>query len=349
MRTLAAYLLAWALLGTGTQAYWQSRDSNYDNTGCSGISSGGACSVIDLNFSANPAVDYSSFLTLTRASSGTNLQPASASGFAYTTFGSNVLRTTAGSGLLVEEARTNQLINSAAPATQTTGSLANGTYTLWVNGSGSAQMSLGTAVGCGTGTATQGSPVSFTTSGAAGTCIVTVVGSLNAFQLELGAFGTSLIVTTGTSATRAADSIVMTGTALSTFQGAAGSSLVQFGTLPADAAQALGLVVSSSGTDLRPQYLANDRSEARSFNGSVALAVTLSVLSANKYALGWSAGGRSLVINNGTVSTDANTIGSIANLKLGGGQNTRNADGYISRLTLWNVRISDANLKILTQ
>lgn len=149
-------------------------------------------------------------VTVVRASSGTDLLPTSASGAAYSTFTNNVARITPGTGLLVEGARTNQLLNSTAPVTQTTGSLANATYTLWVNGAGSATMSAGTATGCGTGAATQGTPVSFTTTGAAGTCTVTVAGALNAFQLEAGTFGSSLIVTAGATATRAADSITVT-------------------------------------------------------------------------------------------------------------------------------------------
>src|ERR1700677_1609920 len=77
-------------------------------------------------------------ILLTRASTGTDLLPASNSGASYNTFPSGVLRITPQVGLLIEESRTNQLLNSTAPVTQTTGLLPNGTYTLWVNGSGSA-------------------------------------------------------------------------------------------------------------------------------------------------------------------------------------------------------------------
>lgn len=107
-------------------------------------------------------------------------------------------------GLLIEEARTNYLLNSLAPATQTTESLGTGTYTLWVAGTGSAEVAANTATMTGAGTATEGSPVTFTVTGA-GTLDVTVTGSVSAFQLENGVFPTSLIVTAGAAAARAAD------------------------------------------------------------------------------------------------------------------------------------------------
>lgn len=149
-----------------------------------------------------------SFLTTTRASSKTNLFPTSASGFAYSTFLSGVPSITS-LGLSVEEARTNVLLNSTAPATQTTASLGTGTYTLWVNGSGSATSSAGSATITGAGAATNGTPNVFVVT-VAGTVTITVSGSLNAFQCELGVFGTSLIVTAGATGTRASDIITLT-------------------------------------------------------------------------------------------------------------------------------------------
>jgi hypothetical protein len=145
-------------------------------------------------------------LAASRASSATDLIYTDASGAAYSTYGNNVPVLSSGKGLLSFEARTNVLLNSLTPATQTTGSLGTGTYTFWVNGSGSAAVSAGTATITGAGTATNGTPVTFTVT-AAGTVTVTVTGSLNAFQLENGASATSLIITTGATASRAADVI----------------------------------------------------------------------------------------------------------------------------------------------
>lgn len=100
-------------------------------------------------------------------------------------------------GLLLEGTRTNELLNSLAPATQTV-SLAAGTFTLSVRGTGSATLS-----GAATGTATEGAPLTVTTGG--GSVTVTISGSLSAFQLEQGAFATSIIPTTTARATRERD------------------------------------------------------------------------------------------------------------------------------------------------
>lgn len=168
--------------------------------------------VADLNFSRGQYLSPKGPLSTTRASIGTNLLPTSPNGASYTTFPNNVARITPGLGDLVEESRTDFLLNATAPATQTTGSLANGTYTLWVNGSGSATMSTpgsGAATGCGTAAATQGTSASFTLTGTAGGCTVTVAGSLNEFQLEknpgTASCPTSFIPTAGATVTRAAD------------------------------------------------------------------------------------------------------------------------------------------------
>ena len=146
---------------------------------------------------------FNTSINLTRSSVKTNLTPNMQAGFSYSSFPVNVPAITPGYGLLIEGGSTNYLLNSTAPATQTTASLTTGTYYLWVNGSGSATMSAGTALGCGSLSATQSLPISFVIT-SAGTCTVTVSGSLNAFQLEPNA-PTSLIATSGAIASRQPD------------------------------------------------------------------------------------------------------------------------------------------------
>jgi hypothetical protein len=137
----------------------------------------------------------------------TTLLPSSPSGASYQSFANGTPAIIPGVGLLNYEPRTNYLLNSTAPATQTTASLAAGVYTGWMNGAGSVAFSAGTAVGTGFGAATQGNQVQITIT-TAGTVVATVSGSVNAFQLESGASsssGTPLIVTGGSTATRGAD------------------------------------------------------------------------------------------------------------------------------------------------
>jgi hypothetical protein len=309
---------------------------------------------VDLDFANGRAFGctLSSCLSITRASSKTNLLPSSISGFAYTTFGNNVLAITPGSGLLIEEARTNQLLNSAVPATQTTGSLGTGTYTLWVNGSGSATMSLGTGVGCGTGSATNGTPVNFTIT-VAGTCIVTVIGSLNLEQLELGAFGTSGIVTAGATATRAADSISFAGASKTILQSPPSSVVVQTNPLLTSAVNAR---IFSFNGNVAPLIVATNTT-VDGFNGSIVIG-PIAIGNSGSFTGGlvksgaaWTTLAAAIVANNGTVSTSANGFPAAQpNFFFGSqGGSSNFASGYFSRVSIWNTQLSNSALGSNTQ
>ena len=148
-------------------------------------------------------------LSTARASSGM-AQNANGS---WLSFAANVPRIS-DQGLLVEQAATNLFLHSSAPATQTITLGATGSYTLTAWGApGSATVAAGTATGSGFGTATasaKGAQVTFTIT-ATGTVTVTISGSPLYVQVEAGAFGTSPVVTAGSSATRAADNITASG------------------------------------------------------------------------------------------------------------------------------------------
>ncbi|ORE94091.1 hypothetical protein ATO13_08456 [Stappia sp. 22II-S9-Z10] len=104
--------------------------------------------------------------------------------------------------LLSEPARTNYYLQSEAPATQSI-SLAAGTYTLWVEGSGSAALSGGP-----TGTATAGSPVTFVL-GSTTSVTVTCSGTLSHVQIENGPNATSAITTYSSSRSRSASNLAI--------------------------------------------------------------------------------------------------------------------------------------------
>lgn len=106
-------------------------------------------------------------------------------------------------GLMLEETRTNYLLNSTAPASQTI-SLSSGTYTLWLEGTGSCTCTAGSAIGSSFGTATAALPITFALT-TAGTVVFTVSGSVSRFQCENSFTPSSFIATTGASATRSGD------------------------------------------------------------------------------------------------------------------------------------------------
>lgn len=103
--------------------------------------------------------------------------------------------------LIVEPTRVQHLISCAAPVTETI-SLAAGTHIVWVEGSGSYALSGGP-----TGTATEGSPVTFTLGGTTSVTF-TKTGTLTKAQVETGSVPTSFIERVGADATRYRDYIL---------------------------------------------------------------------------------------------------------------------------------------------
>lgn len=311
---------------------------------------------VDLNFANgqywnNGPILPTAVLTVTRASTGTNLLPTDASGLTYTNFGNNTLRTRPGSGVLIEESRINRLLNSAVPVTQTTASLATGTYTLWVNGSGSATSSAGSATGSSFGAATQGSPNTFTLS-VAGTVVITVAGSLNAFQLELGAFGTSLIVTAGATVTRAEDVIVGTGALATALNGSVGSVLVKSINVRQPIANNPRILGRNSGGSAFATWM-NFQSTAKlvTYNGATLLSTTNSVTptGTTRGGFSWTASARNIAANGTTAATDANAPSLTAVVpQLGGADGDALPGevicGYLARLAAFTTTLSAATI-----
>ena len=299
-------------------------------------------------------------LTVSRASLGTDLLPTSPAGASYNTFANNIARITPGVGLLIEEARTNYLLNSTAPQTQTTASLGTGTYTLWVNGSGSATTSAGTATATGYGAATQGSPNVIVVT-VAGTVTVTVAGSLNAFQLELNpstvSYGSSLIITAGATATRAADVISLT--SLPTF----GSSYSMYASAIPQAPVLYNLNQMLLSLD---DGTSNNRLNMYR-NNSNAYAQCAGFSGGSQY---WSSGNSALLTQAALAKVAVSAAPNNQNLEANGGSLTSNATGtpatptqahigcredgilfgnaYIARVALWTTAISNSALASIT-
>ncbi|MCP5345114.1 MAG: hypothetical protein H7A05_10880 [Pseudomonadales bacterium] len=165
-------------------------------------------------------------VTFTRASSGTYFD---ASGVMQTA-STDVARFThdpvtgQSLGLLIEESRTNLLLNSETLGTQSV-TVSATAYTLSFYGTGTITLSGVSSAGPLVGTGAN-NKVSLTFTPSAGSLTVTVSGSVKYANLEAGSFATSWIPTTGSSATRAADNASITGANFSSWYNQAEGTIV---------------------------------------------------------------------------------------------------------------------------
>jgi hypothetical protein len=265
-------------------------------------------------------------------------------------------------GRSVWEARTNSLLNSGAPVTQVV-TLGVGTYTLWVEGSGSATSSALTAIGSGFGAATAGSPNVFTVS-TGGTVTVTVAGSLTVFQLENGAFATPYIPTTDFAATRAADVASVTGTNFSSWYNQSEGTLfaefmfpTSFSTSPstalsidnASAANELSLRTTTSHLGYSATGTVNSTTLTNINNATIADDAGAGVWM--KEALAYKSGD-SILCAGGTLGTPSTTIfsgGTFTTARMGANRvGAAQMNGYIRSIKYYPTRLADAQLQVIT-
>lgn len=174
-----------------------------------GLLAGGTGSSPAASFDFLSGETLDSRVTFTRASPATRVNSAGV----LELVGNDVARfdydpvTLAARGLLIEEGRTNLLLNSllngTSLSTQTVAVTAQ-TYTLSFYGTGSVTLS-GAYSGSLNGTGGYPGRVTLTFTPAVGTLTLNVAGSIKYAQLEAGAFATSFIPTAGASATRGTD------------------------------------------------------------------------------------------------------------------------------------------------
>ncbi len=295
---------------------------------------------------------FPSAVTFTRAGSGTYFDAAGG----LQTAAVDVPRidhdpvTLARRGLLIEGARTNLFLNSAAPASQSVAVTAQ-SYALSFRGAGSITVSgAHTAVVSGTGANIKTSLV-FTP--AAGTLTMTLSGSVTEPQLEAGSCATSYALSTASAGVRASDACSFA--VVPWWNAAEGTFLVEWQDINAEPGNVRILATNGSGTILNVSSRAapNNATGLQTFNTSVALLrahgsdVTKGI---RRGAVGYSASGRSVVFG-GVVSSDANPlmVGGLTNLFIGhSSTNTLYMQGYMRRVSYWPRRLSDADLAALT-
>ena len=293
---------------------------------------------LNLDFAKTKALDPR--ITFTRASTGTFVGVDGLIQTAATDVSRFDHNPTTGEslGLLVEEARTNLLLNSATLSTQSATVTAVPT-TLSFYGTGTVTLTGVSTAGplVGTGASNR---VSLTFTPTAGSLTLTVSGSVTNAQLEAGAFPTSYIPTVASTATRAADVASITGTNFSSWYNNTEGTFVTdailaftqdagnpftfggvFYTTVVDAVRTLGNATIMSGLS----------------NSLTSFSKTAVALKSGNFAIGR---GGNITASSSTVYTPTGTQWAI-NSSLG-------SLAVIKRLAYYPVRLPNAQLQALT-
>lgn len=168
-------------------------------------------------------------------------------------------------------------------------------------------------------------------------------------QLEVGAFATSIIPTTTTALTRAADSASMTGTNFSSWYNTSA------GTFVAEWDSALGnvntAVIGTSSGLSSIQYI--NSGSLKSYNGAVILttANTASANTAVKSAVAYDGSGRAACLSAGTVATSTPPFTDVAITSISLGTDvigSKPLAGHIRSLRYYPTRLPNATLQALT-
>jgi hypothetical protein len=170
-------------------------------------------------------------------------------------------------------------------------------------------------------------------------------------QIEVAAFSSSYIPTTGTSATRARDTVAMAGS-LNTILKSSQGSIVADVIMNASGALIAGKIVGdgNTGDSMLWCNFSNTLVSGTGFAGStIGNSRTWDI--GAKLGESFAAGAGSLVGGGGTVGTTAtpwNDSGHATPLYLGTDSGGPCMYGYIRRVTVWNTKLADATLQALT-
>lgn len=297
--------------------------------------------------------NFADLITFTRASGGGRFN---ASG-QYEWLAANVPRidydpvTGECMGILVEEQRTNMLLNSATLATQSL-NLAERTYTMSFYGPGTVTLSgaySGVVVGSGASTRK-----AFSFTATAGTLTLTVSGSCTRGQLEPGSFPTSYIPTTSAQVTRTAD-VAGINTLSPWFNAAEGTIIAElssWSSLAAVPSSVCGFDDGSSNNRMYLRTLSGRAYQVVSVGGSTVVNSGLGAVSAGanvKMSGAFKENDFSGSLAGAAAIADANgEIPSVTKLNIGSRGSADFLNGHIKSLRYYPKRLTNTELQELT-
>ena len=260
-------------------------------------------------------------------------------------------------GLLIEEQRTNILLNSETLSTQTVSVTAT-THTLSFSGTGTVTLSGASTDGPLVGTGSNHyDRVSLTFTPSSGSLTLTVSGDVEYAQLEVGPYGTSYIPTTGTAVTRSADLAEMQTSAFD-FNEQVGTVIVH-AYLDVSDLDDDHRIFSINNDNVTERYTAFYRSDetlgfySRKTTGTNFDFFTANTFNAgqlNKMAFAWDQSTVSFVLNGGTVRTGSanNPPSGLTHIDFGGGPAGDPFGGTIKDFKYIPAKLTDAEIQELT-
>ena len=275
----------------------------------------------------------------------------------WVAFTTNQMRMT-DRGILIEEARTNLFLNSLAPVTQVITVINATAYTVTLFSTGGTL----TLSGAGAGTVNPNVPVTFTSSSTSLTVTCnSPTGAFVCVNVEAGVFGTSPIATVGSPVLRAADDcfIASVSSYLSFTQGSIRTEWTErYG--PVGGVNRAHWSLRAAGSDYMRSYLAVTTGRswfeiiAATVNQAPLLFSTNAVAAGQTYKLAtrW-------ILNDcvvkytaalGSPAVDTSAVMPTGVFTIAVGQSGANSlyfNGYIKRLTLFNVAQNDNQLNLL--
>jgi hypothetical protein len=262
-------------------------------------------------------------------------------------------------GLLIEESRTNVLLNSSLDGTSLETQavvVTAAARTLTFYGTGQIVLS-GAASATVTGTGAYPTRTTLTFTPSAGILTLTVTGTVQFAQLELGSFATSFIPTAASQVTRNADVATMTGTNFSGWFNASEGTFVFDYTKGANLSANIGFVANDGTAGNRIAYF-NDASSAAGSNDALYVVTRTSSAQASlslgaltvgtqyTVCLGYKQNDFAASVNKSSPVTDVSgTPPTVTQLEIGSIAGASNLNSHIASLMYYPQKLTNAEIQ----